>query len=91
MSIEKLIDDLVTQAGKTPASILVQRALTVGGCIPEEDKLAPLTSAERYAIECITSKTASRAMVNLVWLSGLMGDCMFCRERTLKFTLSFLD
>lgn len=61
MSIDKLIDDLVTQAGKTPASISVQRALTVDGCIPEEDKLAPLTSAERYAIECITRKNHSFA------------------------------
>ncbi|MDO8990092.1 MAG: hypothetical protein Q7U91_10715 [Sideroxyarcus sp.] len=56
MSIEKLIADLVTQVEKIPAFILVQRALTLDGCIPEEDKLAPLTSAECYAIECITNR-----------------------------------
>lgn len=55
MSIGKIVADLVAQVEKIPASILVQRALTLGACIPEEDKLASLTSAECYAIECITN------------------------------------
>lgn len=55
MSIEKLISDFVSQAEEIQLSILVQRALTLSGRIPEEDKLSSLTLAEHYAVECISN------------------------------------
>lgn len=56
MSIKKFIESLVAQVEKVPACTLVQQGLTLDKCIPEKDIFAPLTSAECYAADCITSK-----------------------------------
>ncbi|WP_379945140.1 hypothetical protein OZ656_07200 [Marinobacter sp. LM1] len=55
MPIAKLITDLVAQANETQPSILIERALTLDALIPEAEKLEPYTSAECYAIKCITN------------------------------------
>ncbi len=52
MSIEKMIANLVVQVEIIETSLLVKRGLTLDGCIPEKDMLAPLSSAECYAFEC---------------------------------------
>lgn len=55
MSIGKIIEGLICQADGMSTSPLLQRAITLEGCIPGEDRFAPLTPAERHVIECATS------------------------------------